>query len=197
MFIWLSLCLLGGRSLFAVSPGLSSSPSPRPLPVASASTNFSELLARGPPRISRSKLLALCLRVSCALQASGGEGPRLQSWPRRLAATQLWRGRARSGRPGAGGACCPETSVLPPQTGSLGHRGGAAWEPAPGVGAGRGGARAGPAWGRGAARREGPLSGGRGLEGMRLGLGGMRLAYPGSFEKTRGDWGLRLGTRKD
>lgn len=66
------------------------------------------------------------------------------------------RGELAAGRPGAGGACCPETNVLPPQTGSLGHRGGVAWEPAPGVGAGPGGGRGRPGvWGPGSRRLSG------------------------------------------
>ena len=109
--------------------------SPRQLP--SDSTNFSGFLTPE-PRISTSAL------PSSRVPAPGGppeaKAPAWCAHP--ASAPSLSPGAAglAAGSPGAGGACCPETNVLPRQTGSLGHRGGAAWEPEPGVGAGWGGA---------------------------------------------------------
>lgn len=109
--------------------------SPRQLP--SDSTNFSGFLTPE-PRISTSAL------PSSRVPAPGGppeaKAPAWCAHP--ASAPSLSPGAAglAAGSPGAGGACCRETNVLPRQTGSLGHRGGAAWEPEPGVGAGWGGA---------------------------------------------------------
>lgn len=54
--------------------------------------------------------------------------------------------------------------------------------------------RAGEGRGERPGGRGGPQEG-RGGGGTRWGAGGMRLGYPGSFGKTKGDWGLGLGTR--
>lgn len=140
------------------------------------------------------------LRASCsgapALSALLSLGPRVAAPCRSPAASAPSRPRRRCrartpGGPGAGGACCPETNVLQPQTGSLGHRGGAAWEPAPAWE--RAGRRAGRP-GLGAGRGRGGCPGGAGTGDV---IGGMKPGYGVSLRKTTGDWGAGIRDEGD